>query len=220
MGIGTADGSGDEGTVARIRDAAIARFGRDGFGAGLRAVAADAGVTAGLVVHHFGSKDGLRRVCDEHVLAVMREEKTKALVDGSGTTILAQMASVEHFAPMVRYLLRSLQAGGDLAAVLIEQMIADAQQYLAAGEAAGVVRPSRDAAARTRYLAYQSAGGLLLWFTLHGDVSDDGQFRAGFRRYMDELAPPALELFTQGLLVTRSMLDEFLMYVPDPPAVG
>lgn len=208
----------DGGTVTRIRDAAIVRFGRDGFGVGLRAVAAEAGVTAALVVHYFGSKDGLRAACDEHVLSIMRDEKTKALIDSSAATTLEQMASVERFAPVVRYLLRSLQAGGQLANALIERMIADAEQYLAAGEAAGVVRPSRDPAARARYLAYQATGGFLLWFSLHGDVSDDDQFCAGFRRYVNEVTPPALELFTQGLLVNRSMLDEFLMYVPDPPS--
>ncbi|HEX2134274.1 MAG TPA: TetR family transcriptional regulator [Actinophytocola sp.] len=207
-----------DGTTERIRDAAIARFGRDGFGAGLRAVAADAGVTAGLVVHHFGSKERLRQACDEHVLAVMREQKTKALTDGTAGMLMAQLAEVEQYAPIVLYLLRSLQAGGELAVALIEQMTADAEEYLAAGEAAGVVRPSKDPAARTRYLAYQSAGGMLLWFTLHGSTADDDAFAASFRRYVEEIAPPALELFTQGLLVDRSMLDDFLMYVPDPPA--
>ena len=72
-------------------------------------------MTAGLVVHHFGSKDGLRRACDEHVLAIVRAEKTKALTDGTGAMLLAQMAMVEQYAPMVQYLLRSMQAGGELA---------------------------------------------------------------------------------------------------------
>ncbi|WP_341721453.1 hypothetical protein QQG74_30705 [Micromonospora sp. FIMYZ51] len=130
------------------------------------------------------------------------------------------MAEVERFAPMVQYLLRSLQAGGKLAATLIEHMVADAEEYLAAGEAAGVIRPSRDRAARTRYLAYQSAGSLLLWFTLHGADAAPEEFPALFRRYMGDLMLPALEVFSEGLLVDRSMLDEYLMYVPDPPPAG
>jgi hypothetical protein len=175
-------------------------------------------VTAGLVVQRFGSKEGLRRTCDARALAILREQKTKALVDGSGATIWLQMAQVDRFAPVVRYLLRSLQDGGDLAGALIEDVIADSEQYLAAGEAAGVVRPSRHPSARARYLAYQSLGGLLLWFSVHGRVASDGEFRAMFRRYVDEITPPAIELFSQGLLVNRSMLDDYLMYVPDPPA--
>ncbi|RQX01940.1 TetR family transcriptional regulator [Micromonospora inaquosa] len=219
-GVGSGGNGGEFATVSRIRDAAIARFARDGFQVGLRTVAADAGVTAGLVIHHFGSKDELRLACDEHVLETLRQEKTKTLTDGTGTMLLAQMAEVERLAPMVRYLLRSMQAGGELALKLIENMIADAEQYLSAGEAAGVVRPSRDRAARTRYLAYQATGSMVLWFTLHGADAEPAEFAALFRRYIEDLALPALELFTQGLLVDRSMHDEYLMYVPDPPCAG
>ncbi|MFV2103547.1 hypothetical protein [Micromonospora sp. LOL_024] len=150
----------------------------------------------------------------------MREEKTKALTDGTAAMLLAQMAEVEQYAPMVQYLLRSMQAGGALALKLVEHMITDAEAYLSAGEAAGVVRPSRDRAARTRYLAYQATGSMLLWFTLHGADAPAEEFAALFRRYIEELALPALELFTEGLLVDRSMLDEYLMYVPDPPPAG
>ena len=62
---------------ARIRDAAVARFGRDGFGVGVRAIAADAGVSAALVIHHFGSKDGLRAECDAFVLDAVRQREVR-----------------------------------------------------------------------------------------------------------------------------------------------
>lgn len=68
---------------ARIRDAALARFGTDGIAAtSVRAVAADAGVSPALVVHHFGSKEGLRQACDDYVLDSIRsggEAATEAL---------------------------------------------------------------------------------------------------------------------------------------------
>ncbi len=53
--------------AARIRDAAIEQFGDQGFGVGLRSIAEAAGVSAALVIHHFGSKDGLRQACDDFV---------------------------------------------------------------------------------------------------------------------------------------------------------
>ncbi|MEU3080102.1 TetR family transcriptional regulator [Streptomyces albidoflavus] len=211
--------SPDEGgTRSRIRDAAVRRFGRDGFGVGLRAIGADAGVTAGLIIHHFGSKDGLRRACDEHVLELLRSAKEEAVTDGSTASMMARLAEVEEFAPIVRYLLRSFQGGGELAAAMAEHMIADAESYLAAGEAAGVIRPSRAPAARTRYLAYQNIGSMLVWFTLHPDDGDDARFTASLRAYVETIAFPAVELFTQGLFSDRSMLDDYLMYVPDPPS--
>ena len=217
MNVDPVGSGGEESTVVRIRNAAIARFGRDGFAVGLRTIAADAGVTAGLVVQRFGSKDGLRRACDEYALQVLREEKTKAVLDRSPSTMWMQMAQIDEYAPIARYLLRCLQEGGATATALINDVIADAEQYLAAGEAAGVVRPSRDPAARARLLAYQSMGSLLLWFSLHGSAADDEQFRTLFRRYAEQFSAPAIELLAQGLLVNRSMLDEFLLYVPDPP---
>lgn len=206
-------------TADRIRDAAIVRFGRDGFTAGLRAIAADAGVTAGLVVHHFGSKDGLRRACDEHVLSVVRSQKEAATTTGSAAVLIAQMAEVEQFAPMALYLLRSLQSGGELAAALVEHLVRDAQEYLAAGVEAGVILPSRDPEGRARLLAYQALGGMLVWVATHPDY-EPAAFATGLRAYVDQVTVPALELFTQGLFVDRSMLDDYLMYVPDPPADG
>ena len=55
----------DASTRDRIRDAAIAAFAERGFdAASLRDIAQRAGVSAALIVHHFGSKDGLREECD------------------------------------------------------------------------------------------------------------------------------------------------------------
>ncbi|MFI6676825.1 TetR family transcriptional regulator [Kribbella sp. NPDC050470] len=203
-------------TAERIRDAAILRFGRDGFAAGLRAVAADAGVTAGLVVHHFGSKDGLRKACDAYVLDVVRSEKTKATT-GSPAGMIAQLAEIEEYAPHALYSLRSMQAGGELGNAFVEQMCADAETYLEAGVQAGTIRPSRDPAGRARYLTYQGMGSLLLWMSLRQGPVELEDFRAELRRLSDEITLPALELFTDGLFVDRSMLDEYLMYVSDPP---
>lgn len=49
---------------ARLRDAAIESFAAAGFDESLRAIAIRAGVSAGLVRHHFGSKEKLRAECD------------------------------------------------------------------------------------------------------------------------------------------------------------
>lgn len=214
---GSSAGAGGQSTVERIRDAAILRYGRDGFAAGLRAVAADAGVTAGLVVHHFGSKEGLRRACDAHVLGVIRAEKLKATT-GSPAGMIAQLAEVEEYAPIAMYALRSLQAGGELATEFMEQMCRDAEEYLAAGVESGLIRPSRDPAGRARYLTYQGMGSLMLWISVHPGFGEVDDFRTELRQISDAITLPALELFTDGLFVDRKMLDEYLMYVCDPPA--
>ena len=67
--------------TARIRDAAIEQFGEHGFGVGLRAIAKAAGVSPGLVIHHFGSKDGLRKACDDYVAEKIRTTKIRDPAD-------------------------------------------------------------------------------------------------------------------------------------------
>lgn len=61
----------DLSTHARIRNAALERFAERGVRAtSIRDVAAGAGVSAGLVQHHFGTKAGLRDAVNEYVIQV------------------------------------------------------------------------------------------------------------------------------------------------------
>ncbi len=130
--------------------------------------------------------------------------------------MLTQLAAVERYAPLVAYVVQSLQAGGDLATAFLEQMIDDAQVYLADAVAAGVVRPSRDPRARARYLVMAGVGMLLVHLRLHPVSGDD--LGASMRELSGMVTLPALELYSEVLFTDRSMLDGYLMYVPDPPA--
>lgn len=212
----SAAGAVDLTTRARIRDAAVARYGREGFGVGLRVIAEDAGVSAALIVHHFGSKDGLRAECDAHVLAAIRESKERALSSGGTQDLLLQLASMDEYAPLVGYALRSLQAGGDLARDFVEHFVADAEGYIAEAVAAGTMRPSRDEKARARYLTVQGLGALLLDMTLN-PPADPTDVVAMLHGYRDRMMLPTVELFTHGLMTDNTMLDAYLLYVCDPP---
>ncbi len=58
--------------IERIRDAAMRSFASQGFSnTSLRAVASTAGVSLGLVQHHFATKAGLIKAVDDYVLAVV-----------------------------------------------------------------------------------------------------------------------------------------------------
>ncbi len=172
----------DQTALARIRDAAILRFGREGFGVGLRAVAQDAGVSPALVLHHFGSKAGLRVECDAHVLSSIRLLKEESLADGSVNGVLMALASLDESAPLLGYALRSLQPGGDLAHDFVEHFVADAEEYRRVAVAAGAMVPSRAEVDRARYLTVQSFGALLLDFTIHppDDPTDLGAMLHGY----------------------------------------
>ncbi|WP_370524203.1 TetR family transcriptional regulator [Cellulomonas sp. APG4] len=206
-------------TRARIRDAAVRCFGRGGFRVGVRVVAKEAGVSPGLVLHHFGSKQGLREACDAHVLGVIREHKREAVGGAGAQALLMALASLDRFAPLVAYVLRSLQEGGSLARAFVDHLVEDTEAYLAEGVAAGTLRPSRDEAARARYLTHMGIGTLMVDLTL--DPPEDPDDATAFlTRFYERTALPVLELFTDGLMTDRSMLDAYLLYVGDPPAEG
>ncbi|MFE3444592.1 TetR family transcriptional regulator [Nocardia sp. NPDC059180] len=201
----------DLSTRARIRDAAIAVFGEQGFGVGVRAIAAAAGVSPGLVNHHFGSKDGLREECDDYVRAVIRKSKMDSVERPSPSSFLGQLAEIESFAPVVAYIVRSFQAGGGLASALFEHMVSDVENYLTAGIAAGTIRAPRDLKATARYLALNNGGGMVLFLQLYAETHDGPiDYGKALRAYADQMLLPGVELFTNGLLADSMMLDALL----------
>ncbi|BEH75808.1 MULTISPECIES: TetR/AcrR family transcriptional regulator [Mycobacterium] len=193
--------------AARIRDAAIEQFGQHGFGVSLRAIAEGAGVSAALVIHHFGSKEGLRKACDNYVAEEIRSEKLTAMQSNDPATWLGQLAQVESYAPLMAYLVRSMQSGSELAMMLWQQMIDNAEEYLAEGVRAGTIKASRDPKARAKFLAITGAGGFLLYLQMHQTPTD---LRAVLRDYARDMLLPSLEIYTEGLMADSTMYDAFL----------
>src|SRR3981081_2661998 len=104
---------------ARIRDAALRHFAERGVdGTTIRGIAADAGVSAGLVQHHFGSKEELRAACDAYVMNTIRREAGQALDDQrlDDPTFIADAYATA--TPIMRYLARALVHGSPAAAAL------------------------------------------------------------------------------------------------------
>ena len=199
--------SDDRTAVARIRDAAIEQWGEHGFNVGLRSIAEAAGVSAALVIHHFGSKEGLRKACDDYIAEEIRTGKSASLQTKDPADWFAQMAEIESYAPMMAYLVRSMQSGSDLAKMLWRKMIADAEQYLEEGVRNGLLKPSRDPRARAKYLGITGGGSFLMYLQMHDNPTD---LRAVLRDYGEEMVLPALEIYTQGLMTDSTMYDAFL----------
>jgi AcrR family transcriptional regulator len=192
--------------TARIRDAAIEQFGEHGFDVGLRTIAKAAGVSAALVIHHFGSKDGLRAASDSHIAEFVKATKTETLQSSDPATWLAQMAEIESYAPMMAYLVRSMQTGGDLARSLWRNMIDNTEEYLVEGVRAGTIKPSNDPKARAKFMAMSGGGGLLLYIQLHDNPRD---LRAVLHDYAQDMVLPALEIYSEGLMSDSTMYDTF-----------
>lgn len=200
---------------AKIRDAAIACFAEQGFGASFRAIAARAGVSPGLITHHFGSKEALRAECDTEVLRRYRALKSGSIADPSGY-LFKHLAEPGPAAQLTVYMLRAIHAGGRPAQQFLEHLIDSAREIMANSVAAGLVRPSRDEEARTRYLAYQTMGAMLIQFLTTPDPSPEA-FVESMRDSRQNQILPILELFTEGFLADRSMLDDYLRYLERAP---
>jgi AcrR family transcriptional regulator len=147
---------------ARIRDAALEQFARHGFeGTTIRGIARAAGVSPGLVQHHFGSKEGLRRACDDAVLELVRR-KLRATQGGDLTnpTFLAGLYAAAP--PLMRYVARAVFDGSSAGAALLDEIAAGTEEFLT------ITWPERFApgSSRTRdaatVLVVQSAGTLVL----------------------------------------------------------
>lgn len=199
--------SDDRTAIARIRDAAIEQWGEQGFNVGLRSIAEAAGVSAALVIHHFGSKEGLRKACDDYIAEEIRTGKSASLRTKDPADWLAQMAEMESYAPLMAYLVRSMQSGSELAKMLWRKMIDDGEQYLEEGVQNGLLKPSRDPRARAKYLGITGGGSFLLYLQMHDNPTD---LRAVLRDYGEEMMLPALEIYTEGLMTDSTMYDAFL----------
>lgn len=203
---------------ARIRDAAISRFAADGVAAtSVRAIAAEAGVSPGLVIHHFGSKDALRQECDEHIAEVIRTNKQRAMAAGAGFDPVAALRDADGDVPVTRYLASTLIDGTPHVSALIDELVADAVGYMEDGVDAGTLRPSRHPYERAVILTIWSLGALLLHEhverLLGVDLTLPPSTYAGTEvgaRYF----APALELFSTGLVteeVAAAMRAAFLI---------
>src|SRR5262249_4006130 len=65
---------------ARIREAALAQFAEHGFErTTIRGIARAAGVSPGLLRHHFGSKQELKDAVDAHVMAEIRRANAEVM---------------------------------------------------------------------------------------------------------------------------------------------
>ncbi|PAY21940.1 TetR family transcriptional regulator [Dietzia natronolimnaea] len=185
----------------RILDAAISKFGVHGVkGTSLKAIAAEAGVSQALILHHFGSKDRLHRACDEHVVRLVRQGKESAMGQGPQLDPLQSLRQIEDSRPLLRYLARTLSEGGDHLAQLIDEMVDDAEAYTAAAVEAGLITPSAHPRERVVVLTLWSLGALVLHEHMNRLLGVD---------FLDTSAPPeslapymlpVVEMFSQGLL--------------------
>lgn len=199
----------DRTTSARLRDACIELVAEAGTTAATaRAVAERAGVSLGSIRHHFGSMGNLLTACDRHIAHLVRSRKEDAIAEGPGIDVFAAAwaSGSEH---VLGYLAMRLGDDADEINELVDLMIDDAEGYIGAGVAAGLVTPSGDERARAAMLTLYALGSLSLHKHLarHFDLdlrSAELSEQPGFSRYL------AIQMEIFAGLFDASVRDQYL----------
>ena len=163
-----AAGAADLTAVARIRNAALDGFARDGVAAtSIRSVAEAAGVSPGLVQHHFPSKAALRIAVNEYVIRIAREAFADVPVDGDAAAIFEDFgdritALVREHPTALRYVARAAAEGDPAALDLFDGFVAitEAQQGRLAD--AGLLEPGLDRTWAALHLVVFNLGTVML----------------------------------------------------------
>jgi AcrR family transcriptional regulator len=152
---------------ARIRDRAFALFAERGIAATpIRAIAAAARVSPALVLHHFGSKDGLVQAVEEALLATVNE-RFEQIEQAGPPDVFSERAS-ETIADLAtdptlrQYLRRSLLEEHPTGTALVDQLFAWTKRALDLMDGAGELRPDADPTWRPYQVLYVVLGPLLL----------------------------------------------------------
>jgi AcrR family transcriptional regulator len=117
---------------ARIRQAALEQFAEHGFErTTIRAIATAAGVSLGLVRHHFGSKQALRDAADAYVVQEIHRLNEEFIENSTEGDLGRSAYSQAALRPFQGYLVRSLMDGSPTLARLFDEIIASAEQWYA-----------------------------------------------------------------------------------------
>jgi AcrR family transcriptional regulator len=189
---------------ATIRNVALRLFAERGPDAvTLRQIAAEAGVSPALVVHHFGSKDGLRAAVDEHAARTF-DAMLAALEEGSMADALTGEAPgsvAEAFArgfppgsPLPAYLRRLLLARDPAGDALFSRWFAASRALLDQLTAAGIARAADDGDVRAAFLLVNDLALIVLRNQIAEAIGVDPLSPEGMARWAAE----ATRVYSEG----------------------
>lgn len=187
---------------ARIREAAFRRFAAHGVAStSLRAIAEDAGTSAALVVHHFGSKEGLVRAVDDAAVATFRVALSAVSTDQPADALSAGFGAVFERViggdPVMRaYLRRALLQDEPASTALLDEMLEVTREGLDALDRAGGVRTDSDPRWRPYQALFIALGSMLLEPLLQREL--DGH--AFDPEVLRSRSDANLDFFAHGLL--------------------
>lgn len=165
----------------------------------IRAIAAAAGVSPALVIHHFGSRAGLREAVEQRVvtrfaglIAQLEDVDSAGTASGLGD-VVAQIADDE---PAVfAFFRRLLIEGGPSADAAFASLFATTKHAMAGLDALGVTRPTADDDTRAAFLLANDLAVVLLRDRIAAVTGADPLDADGLRRWSDQV----MDVYTHGI---------------------
>jgi AcrR family transcriptional regulator len=143
---------------ARIREAALEHFAHDGYErATIRAIAKTAGVSPGLLRHHYGSKEDLREACDHYVFETLHRVNSEILADPGAAAQVQQTSK-----PFGRYVARSLADDSPTVGPIFDELVTMTEAWLARADDSRTDPPAVDRKVRAALVTAMKIGIPLL----------------------------------------------------------
>ena len=207
--------------AAVIREAAMRLFADRGAAAvTIREIAAAAGVSPGLVMHHYGSKDGLKDAVDRRAAAFFEEMlgELARIGEQGGSASLAELFAtrLEAQPVMVDYIRRLLLDGGEVADALFGKLFGTTLAGMRSLVEAGVVRPARDEQTRAAFLLANDLSLVLLRRHITSVTGTDPLTREGLARW----TAVVMDVYTGGIFAAPSGSAGPGKPASDQPAAG
>jgi AcrR family transcriptional regulator len=190
---------------ANIRNAALRLFAERGHDAvTVREIATAAGVSPGLVLHHFGSKEGLRVAVVAHVVESFDaifvdfddQELAEMLASGEANSSMAE-AFIRVFppgSPLPAYLRRLLLTNDPAGTTLFGRWYATTRRVLDAMVDSGSAASTEDPAVRAAFLVVNDLAVILLSNQIATVIGEDPLTPAGLDRWTRD----AVAVYTGG----------------------
>ena len=193
--------------AATIREAAMKLFAERGAAeVTIREIASAAGVSPSLVIHHYGSKDGLRTAIDVRATALVERFVAELADPSQGGNTATSLAAVfaEHFEEqpvLPAYIRRMLVDGGPAAESLFRSLFDATVSGLVSLEELHLLRPAVEDRVRAAFLLVNDLAVVLFREQLRAVLGTDPLAGSG----MDRWTAQVMDIYSHGVFVTEGL---------------
>jgi AcrR family transcriptional regulator len=199
--------SSDLTAAATIRETAMRLFAERGAAeVTIREIASAAGVSPSLVIHHYGSKDGLKEAIDDRATALVERFVAELADPSQGGSTATSLAAVfaEHFEEqpvLPAYIRRMLVDGGPAAESLFRSLFDATVSGLVSLEELHLVRPAVEDHVRAAFLLVNDLAVVLFREQLRAVLGMDPLTGSG----MDQWTAQVMDIYSHGVFVAEGL---------------